>query len=70
MSEVECRRLSRDLDDFEVHVFFGALLGAVLTALSASQDMPAAVFRALDFVEAGLPLHRSDAAQLGQPPAS
>lgn len=56
MSEVECRRLARDPGDFEIHVFFGALLGAVLTALSASPDMPGGVFRALDFVEAGMPL--------------
>jgi AcrR family transcriptional regulator len=70
MGEVECRRLARDPDDFEVHVFLGALLGAVLAALSASPDMPGAVFRALDFIEAGLPLQRSRTAKPGQPPES
>ena len=63
MGEVECRRLARDPNDFEVHVFFGALLGAVLTALSASHNLLGAVLRALDFVEAGLPLQRSHAAE-------
>lgn len=70
MGEVECRRLARDPDDFEVHVFFGALLGAVLTALGASRDMPGAVVRALDFVEAGMPLQRGNTATPGQPPES
>lgn len=59
MSEVECRRLGRDPDDFEVRVFFGALVGALLTALSVN-DLPDGVFRALDFFEAGMPLQRSD----------
>ncbi len=49
-------------------MFFGALLGAVLTALSNSPDLPGAVIRALDFVEAGLPLHRSGTAKYGQRP--
>jgi AcrR family transcriptional regulator len=64
MSEVESRRLGRDPDDFEVRVFVGALLGAVVTALSAAtgeHDMPTRVYRALEFVEAGMPLQRSGA---------
>jgi AcrR family transcriptional regulator len=59
MSEVECGRLGRDPDDFEVRVFFGALVGALLTALSVN-DLPDGVHRALDFFEAGMPLQRSD----------
>jgi AcrR family transcriptional regulator len=70
MGVAECRRLARDPDDFEVHVFFGALLGAVLTALSTTPDMPRAVFRALDFVEAGLPLPQSHTTKPGQPSES
>jgi AcrR family transcriptional regulator len=57
MSGVECQRLGRDPDDFEVRVFFGALTGAMLAALSGADNVTAQVFRALDFVEAGMPLH-------------
>jgi AcrR family transcriptional regulator len=56
MTEVECRRLGRDPDDFEVRVFFGALVGAMLTALADAHDVPTQLFRALKFVEAGMPL--------------
>jgi AcrR family transcriptional regulator len=56
MTQLECRRLGRDPDDFEVRVFFGALVGAMLTALSGANDVTRQLFRALEFVEAGMPL--------------
>ena len=58
MAEAECRRLGRDPDDFEIRVLFNALAGALLTPLSSSHDNPEGLFRALDFVEAGMPLRR------------
>jgi AcrR family transcriptional regulator len=60
MAEVECRRLGRRPGDFEVQVFFAALVGAVLTALDQDngRNMPDRLFQALDFVEAGMPVHR------------
>jgi hypothetical protein len=59
MTEVECRRLGREPDDFEVRVFFGALVGAMLTSLSDANNVTELLFRTLDFVEAGMPLpHR------------
>jgi hypothetical protein len=59
MTQVECRRLGREPDDFEVRVFFGALVGAMLTALSGADDVTGQLFRALEFVEAGMPLSTS-----------
>jgi AcrR family transcriptional regulator len=59
MTQVECRRLGREPDDFEVRVFFGALVGAMLTALSGADDVTGQLFRALQFVEAGMPLSTS-----------
>jgi AcrR family transcriptional regulator len=60
LAEVECRRLGRQPDDFEVRVFFSALVGAVLTALDkgTGRDLPDRLFQALDFVQAGMPLQR------------
>src|ERR1700712_1845556 len=57
MAEMECRRLGRDPGDFEVRVFFGALIGALLTVQSTAEDWRSELFRTLDFVEAGMPLH-------------
>jgi AcrR family transcriptional regulator len=57
MIEVECRRLGREPDDFEVRVFFGAVTGALLAALSVADNVVDEVFRTLAFIEAGMPLH-------------
>jgi AcrR family transcriptional regulator len=63
MTEVECRRLGREPDDFEVRVFFGALVGAMLTALSGASNVIEQMFRALAFVEAGMPLQPVDSSE-------
>jgi AcrR family transcriptional regulator len=57
MIELECRRLGRDPDDFEVRVFFGALVGALLAAMDGAGTVTERLFRAMDFVEAGMSLH-------------
>jgi AcrR family transcriptional regulator len=57
LAEAECLRLGREPDDFEVQVFFGALNGAVRTVLDSGRNVPAFLFEALDFIEAGMPLH-------------
>ncbi|MEO3758952.1 TetR family transcriptional regulator [Mycobacterium sp. B14F4] len=49
-------RLRRNLDDFEAKAFYGALTGALIAVIdraegSAEDDM----YRALDFIEAGMP---------------
>lgn len=53
----ESRRLRRDLDELEGRAFCGALTGALIAAIdradgSAVNDM----YRALDFIEAGMPV--------------
>jgi AcrR family transcriptional regulator len=53
------RRLGRDPDDFEVRVFTGAVVGAMLGVIDEVNDVPGSfdvVFRALDFLDAGMPL--------------
>jgi AcrR family transcriptional regulator len=56
MAEVECQRLGRDPDDFEVHVFFGAIFDAGLAVLGDSPGMPDRILRVIDFVDHGMPL--------------
>jgi AcrR family transcriptional regulator len=58
MTDVECQRLGRDPDDFEVHVFFSAIFGALLTIMDKGRSMSDGLFQALDFVEAGMHLQR------------
>lgn len=53
-AEVECQRLGRDLKDLEMRIFFGALVGAGITALDAGNDMQGAVRWALGFIETGM----------------
>jgi AcrR family transcriptional regulator len=57
MAEVECRRLGRDQDDFEVQVFFGAIVDAGLVVMGDSPDAPDRLFSLVKFIEAGMPLH-------------
>jgi AcrR family transcriptional regulator len=56
LAEVESRRLGRDPDDFEVQVFFGALIGVAQTAVDKGGSVPDFIFGALDFIESGMPL--------------
>ncbi len=56
MAEVECKRLGRDADDFEVRIFFGALFDAGLAVLDASPDVPPELHRVIEFVDDGMPL--------------
>ncbi len=56
LAQAECVRLGRDPDDYEVHMFFGALVGAARTALERGRDLPDFLFEALDFIKAGAPL--------------
>jgi AcrR family transcriptional regulator len=57
MAEVECRRLGRDQDDFEVRVFFGAIVDAGLVVMGDSPDAWDRLFSLVEFIEAGMPLH-------------
>ena len=57
LAEALSQRLGRDRDDFELRVFAGALTGAIMGV--ADQSGPLALddmFRALDFLEKGMPL--------------
>jgi AcrR family transcriptional regulator len=49
-------RIGRDAEDFELRVFAGALTGAMMAAYDPGPDAEATVYRALDFVDAGMPL--------------
>jgi AcrR family transcriptional regulator len=56
-AEAMSRRLGRDRDDFELRAFAGAITGAIMGL--ADQGGPPAtedVFRALEFLENGMPL--------------
>jgi AcrR family transcriptional regulator len=50
------QRLGRDSDDFEVRVFAGALAGAIMAIADEAPIPVKTIFRALDFLEAGMPL--------------
>jgi len=56
LSEAECRRTGREGDDFEVRVFFGVLAGALMAVIDHSPGAVDQLYRALDFIEAGMPL--------------
>jgi AcrR family transcriptional regulator len=55
-AELIRRRIGRDADDFELRVFAGALTGAMMAVYEPGPDAVATVTRALDFVDAGMPL--------------
>jgi AcrR family transcriptional regulator len=57
MAAVECRRLGREPDDFEVQVFFGAIVDAGLAVLDKAPDAPDRLFRVVKFIDDGMPLH-------------
>jgi AcrR family transcriptional regulator len=56
LSEAECQRTGREGDDFEVRVFFGVLAGALMAVIDRSPGAVDQLYRALDFIEAGMPL--------------
>ena len=56
LTEADCRRTGRAPDDFEVRVFIGALAGGLMAVLDRASGVPERMYRALDFMEAGMPL--------------
>ena len=56
LAAAECRRMGRPIDDFEVRVFVGALAGGLMAVLDKATDAMPRMYRALDFIEAGLPV--------------
>ena len=56
LTEADCRRTGREPDDFEVRVFMGALAGGLMAVLDGTSGVPERMYRALDFMEAGMPL--------------
>jgi AcrR family transcriptional regulator len=56
LTEADCRRTGRDAHDFEVRVFVGALAGGLMAILDDPSGVPQRMYRALDFMEAGMPL--------------
>ena len=60
LAEADCRRTGREPDDFEVRVFVGALAGGLMAVLDHVSGVPERMYRALDFMEAGMPLSASD----------
>ncbi|HUB55167.1 MAG TPA: TetR family transcriptional regulator [Mycobacterium sp.] len=55
-AEAVARRIGRDSDDFELRVFAGALTGAMMAVYEPGPGAIDIVLRALDFVDAGMPL--------------
>src|SRR5882757_10544332 len=49
-------RIGRTPSDFDVQVFAGALTGAMMAAFDSAPKTPDTIFRALDFLDAGMPL--------------
>jgi AcrR family transcriptional regulator len=60
LAQADCRRTGREPDDFEVRVFVGALAGGLMAVLDQESGMPERMYRALDFMEAGMPLTATD----------
>jgi hypothetical protein len=56
LAEAECQRTGRVGDDFEVRVFFGVLAGALMAVIDRSPGEVDQLYRALDFIESGMPL--------------
>ena len=56
LTAADCRRTGREPDDFEVRVFVGALAGGLMAVLDHASGVPERMYRALDFMEAGMPL--------------
>lgn len=56
MAEALGHRIGRPADDFEVRVFVGAMVGAMMAAYDSAPRDADTVYRALDFMDAGMPL--------------
>ena len=56
VAEAIAHRIGRAADDFEVRVFAGALTGAMMAAFDNAPKTADTIFRALDFMDAGMPL--------------
>ena len=56
MAEAVSRRIGRPANDFEVRVFVGALTGAMMAAYDNAPHTADTIYRAMDFVDAGMPL--------------
>ena len=60
LTEADCRRTGRAPNDFEVRVFVGALAGGLMAVLDHASGVPERMYRALDFMEAGMPLRATN----------
>jgi AcrR family transcriptional regulator len=56
MAEAIGHRIGRPAGDFEVRVFVGAMVGAMMAAYDSAPRTPDTIYRALDFLDAGMPL--------------
>ncbi|MGZ4528075.1 MAG: acyl-CoA-like ligand-binding transcription factor [Mycobacterium sp.] len=56
MAEAIGHRIGRPADDFEVRVFVGAMVGAMMAAYDNAPKTAGTIYRALDFLDAGMPL--------------
>ncbi|HEY9305859.1 MAG TPA: TetR family transcriptional regulator, partial [Mycobacterium sp.] len=56
VAEAIAHRIGRAADDFEVRVFAGALTGAMMGAFDGAPKTADTIYRALDFMDAGMPL--------------
>ncbi|WP_375482597.1 TetR family transcriptional regulator [uncultured Mycobacterium sp.] len=56
IAEAVSRRMGRDPSDFDIRVFAGAATGAMMATSDGAPVTPELVYRAMDFVAAGMPL--------------
>ncbi len=56
VAEAIGHRIGRAAGDFEVRVFAGALTGAMMAAYDSAPRTADTIYRALDFLDAGMPL--------------
>jgi AcrR family transcriptional regulator len=56
MAEAIGHRIGRAASDFEVRVFVGAVTGAMMAAFDNAPQSAETIYRALDFLDAGMPL--------------
>jgi AcrR family transcriptional regulator len=56
MAEAIGHRIGRPAGDFEVRVFVGAMVGAMMAAYDSAPKTADTIYRAMDFLEAGMPL--------------
>lgn len=56
MAEAIGHRIGRPAGDFEVRVYVGAMVGAMMSAYDSAPKTADTIYRALDFLDAGMPL--------------